>query len=370
MPRIAELDAVRAVAAVAILLFHWRFHIPILSTAVDLFFVLSGYLITSILLDLPRTGRALGAFYARRALRILPIYYLAFAAFLILNRWSPRPHPTEALPWFLTFTQFTQGYWSEPTPPFSRAFGHTWTLAIEEQFYLAWPLAVLALRRAGVVMIGLPLLVLASLLRFRGLDPHLLLTRCDGLILGALLAAWLAGRRGAWEGRWRYGKALAALVALAAVPLAPWSGDPGWRQVASSLWLARVAVFYAGVVGLLVVYAGHPRLRPLRHRVLGEVGKMSYGLYLYHTPVFVLVAELARALDFHRPVRVDLVKLALTLVVARLSWCWLERPLLARKDRFGYGPGAPGPRPHLPAPHRGRREASQPAPAPGSRAGC
>ena len=145
--RIPELDAVRGLAAVAIVLFHWRFHWPFLRTAVDLFFVLSGFLITSILLRTGESPHAFRTFYARRALRIFPIYYLTFAIFLAINPFAPRPHPIAALPYFLTYTQFIQGYWGQTIPPFSRAFGHTWTLAIEEQFYLFWPLVAWAVGR-------------------------------------------------------------------------------------------------------------------------------------------------------------------------------------------------------------------------------
>lgn len=338
MRRIPELDAVRGIAAVAILLFHWRFHVPFLKTAVDLFFVLSGYLITAILLETVRTRHGLRTFYARRALRILPIYYLAFLVFLGINRFSPRPHPLDALPYFLTYTQYIQGYWGGAYPPFSRSFGHTWTLAIEEQFYLFWPLVVRATGRKGVLILGLPLLAMPVALRCAGLGPYLLLTRCDGLVLGALLAAILVDRGHVERHRPAFGIVLALVALAASAPMASLAAGSSWERLAAGVWLGRIAVIYACVIGLIVVYAGHPALRPLRARWLGEIGKLSYGLYLYHTPVFVLVAEVHHALGLHVPMRMDLVKLAATFGVAWLSWRTIEQPILALKARFSYGP--------------------------------
>jgi peptidoglycan/LPS O-acetylase OafA/YrhL len=341
MRRIPELDALRGIAAVVIILFHWRFHVPFLKTAVDLFFVLSGYLITAILLETAHAPHALRTFYARRALRILPIYYLWFLFFLAINPFFPRPHPVDGLPYFLTYTQFIGRYWGGSDPPFSRGFGHTWTLAIEEQFYLFWPLVVRAAGRRGLLILGLPLLALPTALRFAGLDPHLLLTRCDGLVLGALLAALLADRERLERHRSAFGIALGVVGLAATVPLARLASGPTWERLMTSLWLGRVGVAYACVVGLIVVYAGRPALRPLRSRRLGEIGQMSYGLYLYHPLVFLLVGMAHDALGFHHPVRLDLVKLAVAFGVAWLSWRHVERPILALKGHLGYGP-APG----------------------------
>ncbi|HEX8201923.1 MAG TPA: acyltransferase [Isosphaeraceae bacterium] len=350
MRRIPELDAVRGIAAVVIVLFHWRFHVPLLATAVDLFFVLSGYLITAILLETAGTRHAFRTFYARRALRIFPIYYLTFAVFVVINRGFARPHPLDALPYFLTYTQFIQGYWGGSSPPCSRAFGHTWTLAIEEQFYLVWPLVVRATGRRGLLILGPPLLALPAALRFAGLDPHLLLTRCDGLVLGAVLAALLADRR--WRERHRstVGIALAVGAVAAAVPVAGLAEGPTWGRIAAGVWLSRIGVIYACAVGLVVVHAGRPALRPLRARWLGAIGRRSYGLYLYHTPVFLLVRMAHDRLGLHAPMLRDLTKLAALWAVAGLSWRYVERPLLALKDRMAYGPprapagaGAEGP---------------------------
>lgn len=99
MQRVKELDSMRGLAAIAIVVYHlWFIKITVLGAAVNLFFVLSGYLITSILLNNPPSERFLLSFYARRGLRIWPIYYLALAALVILNPYLANPGPLDACP--------------------------------------------------------------------------------------------------------------------------------------------------------------------------------------------------------------------------------------------------------------------------------
>ncbi len=160
-------------------------------SAIDLFFVLSGYLITTIVLREWGTHGFLRVFYVRRALRIWPIYYLAIAACYVMNPWLPHPDPLDGSGYFWTYTQFTPGYWSDTMPTFSRLARHTWTLAIEEQFYLFWPVMVGLAGRRWLVGISVPLAVAPVVMRSLGYFPHLLLTRCDGLALGAILAGLL-----------------------------------------------------------------------------------------------------------------------------------------------------------------------------------
>src|SRR5438045_1329189 len=127
MQRVKELDAIRGLAALVIVFYH-LFWIPIglLGTAVDLFFVLSGYLITSILLGHPPSREFLFAFYARRGLRIWPIYYFSLLILVMINPWVSEPGSLDGLPYSLTFTQFVPYYWSDAAPAFIPAFRHTW----------------------------------------------------------------------------------------------------------------------------------------------------------------------------------------------------------------------------------------------------
>src|SRR5579883_2068808 len=157
---IPELDALRGLAALVVVVYHLRSHKIVFGwAAVDLFFVLSGFLITTIILSNTLGGQFFKGFYARRSLRIWPIYYLSLLAFALINPFLPRPYAiSDALPYYLTYTQNVHYYWSD-TGPFLRPFGHTWTLAIEEQFYLIWPLLIFLVGRRFVI----PLTVIVTL---------------------------------------------------------------------------------------------------------------------------------------------------------------------------------------------------------------
>ncbi len=195
MRRVPELDALRGLAASVVLLFHLR---PLSFfygwAGVDLFFVLSGYLITSIILRHCDQPGFLIRFYARRSLRIWPIYYLALLVLVAINPMLPQPQPTTALPYYLTYTQNLWLYWTNATVPFLPEFDHTWTLALEEQFYVIWPALVLWAGRRRVVRLCLITVAIAYYSRtgFLGWGPYserILIARCDGFALGGLLAA-------------------------------------------------------------------------------------------------------------------------------------------------------------------------------------
>ncbi len=356
MRRVPELDALRGVAAVGILMFHLRFvgAFPLLRTCVDLFFVLSGYLITTIILTQGDAPGFLRNFYARRALRIWPIYYLTLVTFVAGNAFLPPPHhqPTAGLPYYLSYTQFIPGYWFAATPPLGiYLFEHTWTLAAEEQFYLIWPLLLLLAGRRALVPLALGFVACPVVLRSAGLRPNMLLTHSDGLALGGLLAALLHDR--ARFDRHRAAFRLGFVLVGAATALAPSWGrllpaaslaemaHRAWPRIdplrmEASLFLLRAAVVYTCLVGLVVCSAGHPLLAPLRRRRLGDVGSISYGLYLYHPLIFWVVGLARLALGFRGSVWVDVVRVIACFAVAALSWRFVEQPLLKLKGRFTY----------------------------------
>jgi peptidoglycan/LPS O-acetylase OafA/YrhL len=179
MQRVRELDAMRGLAAIAIVVYHlWVLPISLLGAAVDLFFVLSGYLITSIILSHPPSERFLLAFYVRRGLRIWPIYYLSLFVVVAINPWTPRPGSLGGLPYFLTFTQNLPYYWSDVAPSFITAFRHTWSLAVEEQFYIVWPALLWVVGRKGLGPAALSLVALATVTRSLDWYPWILATHC------------------------------------------------------------------------------------------------------------------------------------------------------------------------------------------------
>ena len=357
--RITELDALRGIAAVVIVIFHSNTRrMPWGWAAVDLFFVLSGFLITGIVLRHGGTRGFLPRFYARRALRIFPAYYLVVLGLVVFRNVLPRPVDPRGLLYELTYTQYVPYYWFAEAPRYSPYLGHTWTLAIEEQFYLVWPALILLAGRSRAWVAGLSLATVAGsfAMRSMGFSVALLGARADGLALGGLLAALLTGSDGglrvASRGL-RVGLATltvasaSVLVALAGfVGMAATDAFPRWTGTVvlafSTLWL--------GVIGLVVIHSGHSRLAFLRRPRLRWLGTISYGLYLYHFLVIVISGDIYRRLGLRgQPLWREAPTIGACFVVAALSWKYIERPILGLKGRFDYLPGI-GHRPHPSSP--------------------
>jgi peptidoglycan/LPS O-acetylase OafA/YrhL len=351
MPRVPELDAVRGLASLMILVYHfYARRLPFGWAAVDLFFVLSGYLITTIILVNRDSPRFLLHFYIRRGLRIWPIYYLSLLLLLVIGPFLPRPSRLAGLPYYLTYTQYVEHYWSATATEFSWYFKHTWTLAIEEQFYLLWPAAVLLVGRRRVVPLALALLATSVAARYRGVHWWILLARADGFALGGLLAALKLAppRIGMSRGLPRAGllalgtAALAYLVAAGALGGLPDHGAPP-RPAATIL---AINLFCFALIGLVVAHSGHPALRLLRARRLAGLGTISYGLYLYHMIILRIRMDVMRQAGLRSNAWIDALTLAACFAAAVLSWRFVERPILALKDRFPYREaGSPRPRP-------------------------
>jgi peptidoglycan/LPS O-acetylase OafA/YrhL len=193
---IPELDGLRAIAAIAILLFHAN--IPLFADAwvgVPIFFVLSGFLVTGILLDSLEAKNFYSAFYIRRGLRIFPIYYLLLLIIAIPYALLIRPDRELAL-YALYLQNIQLGITNFSGTFVHGVLNHTWSLAIETQFYLIWPFLVKALRLKGILILC-PILVILSIglrlifmaLDLRTLSWTLLPTCLDTLCIGAFLAA-------------------------------------------------------------------------------------------------------------------------------------------------------------------------------------
>jgi len=341
--RIPELDALRGIACLTILVYHAKTSIvPFGWAAVDLFFVLSGYLITSILIRYQGSSHFLRNFYVRRGLRIWPIYYLTVLALVILGPFLPSATSWNGLLYHLTYTQNTPLYWSGEVPKFSPYAAHLWTLANEEQFYVIWPLLVCGLGRRSVIPLALVLAGVSVTARARGFDSWLLLARADGFALGGLLAALLADRGVVAQRFDAYRRGFSAVIGFSVVFLAvavasgwlPTFGKPP-KGAAFSV-LAINAIFFS-VVGLVATHAGRPSLAWLRRPRLVGLGTISYGLYLYHFVALMLGADiLVLVRGRGRSPLTDTALMGLALVMALASWRWIEKPLLGLKDRFAY----------------------------------
>lgn len=339
MDRLTELDGVRALAALAIVVFHLDNRLlPQGWLAVDLFMLLSGFLITSIVLKHGHADRFLLHFYARRGLRTWPIYYLAVGAVFAAAALRGQP-VLGSLPYYLTFTQNVPYYWSNAVPPFPWHFVHTWSLAVEEQYYLVWPALILLLGRRAILPASAVLIVACAFAREAGAHWTLLITRCDGFAFGSMLSIMFGDQRLLMERRRRYVALFWVMGAVALTGAVCLWGDavgpvppPGIK----ACWMLAVnGSFFAGL-GLVIVLAGHPLLAPLRAPRLCALGLISYGLYLYHPLLFITVDHAAAALGVSQPILLGIAKLGATFGFAALSWRFVERPLLRLKERFPY----------------------------------
>ena len=354
MQRIPELDGLRAIAASVILASHLSpISFPPGWTGVDLFFVISGYLITSILINRPAAPGFLIAFYARRALRIWPIYYLGLAFIILVNPWLARPYELTALGYYLTYTQNVWLYWTETGPPFNPAFDHTWTLALEEQYYLLWPVLVMLTPRPWLPALCLSITALAFLGRqgfelyfiFPLVTPALpartLLSRCDGFALGGLLA-WLLSSDGPPRRRTLGVFLLAAAGTTAYLGYGFYRGGLLFLGLPTpanpALTILIVEIFYFSLLGLTVFHTGSRWLSLLRVGWLRWLGTISYGIYFYHYIIYWVVDGCAWTdnMNYDQTWTVRGTKVAITLAVATVSWNWIEQPILKLKDHFTY----------------------------------
>ncbi|GAC1471886.1 MAG: acyltransferase [Isosphaeraceae bacterium] len=350
MRRVPELDSLRGLAALHVVLYHyWGHTFPIGWTAVELFFVLSGYLITTIILKHHDSDQFMSSFYARRALRIWPIYYLVILALLGLNSFFESRYPVGALPYFLSFTQNIQFYWSNTIPDFlgPRWFAHAWTLAIEEQFYLIWPALICLAGRKYLIPLTAVFVVIPVWARSSGFNRVILLARSDGFALGGLLAAVLYDEEQLRRRSVEFGRTLglaglagaALLVAgTAFLRLGHSTLLAAWETIWSGPKIFAYDLMYFAIVGLTICYSGHPMLQALRDRRCCYLGQISYGFYLYHMPILVGIGELCLAAGVGRPVWVEFLALAASIAIASISWKYFEKPILRLKDRFEYGP--------------------------------
>ncbi len=265
------LDGLRAVAVALVVPAHCR--VPGYLTGgyvgVELFFVLSGYLITTILLDeRAATGRiSLRHFYWRRALRLYPALLLMLAAYLLLAPmlWPEGEHGRDALLVGLYLSDYSYTFWKMP-----EYLGHTWSLAAEEHFYLLWPLVLtLLLRRRSSLVKPLGLLLLAAWLwQMHVRNVGTVGFRFDTRMVGMMAGCWLAV---VLRSGWRPDPKIPAIVGLALLAWLVMTPSRSYFPLAES----------AGV--LLII--GATAIPFLETPWLTYIGKLSYGIYLWHFPI-------------------------------------------------------------------------------------
>ncbi len=333
--RVLELDGLRAFAILFVLLAH--LDVPGFAhgwIGVDLFFVLSGYLITGILVDSRGNDHYYRTFIVRRALRILPLYYTVLAAITIYARLQPDQWSGllawGSPNWFTFYCGNIRAALQNAWPP-TYFYNPLWSLQVEEQFYLLYPAVVALCSRRGLrnVLIGCvaaaPVLRGVSLLLWpqNRIAPYVLTPcRMDALALGGLVA--IAARSDARPPRWwlRAGLVTAGGVTVALFFLG--------RHRFTLIGYTLIGLTFAAALSVVVMAPWPAMTRLLRWGPLTYTGQIAYGLYLLHLPVYALLRPV-----LHGAIG-SLLTLAGTFLAAGLSWRFLDRPILRLKDRFSY----------------------------------
>jgi peptidoglycan/LPS O-acetylase OafA/YrhL len=375
--RIPELDGLRGVAIAMVLLYHF-FQATIVATpgtalaymqaaarlswsGVDLFFVLSGFLIGGILLDARESTNYYGTFYKRRFFRIVPLYVAtllivpAMVSFVKvgygsgLKGWLTMDGP----PWFAYWT-FTQNFWMTHLGCFSAdGLGVTWSLAVEEQFYLTVPLYIRALSRRWLlrsVAIGVcSAPVLRNILAFYWPQDSvgtytMMLCRADALLLGVLAAILLRDER--WKERIRNGGRAFAIMApalLLGLGFLTLRGGNYASPLMKSVGYTWLGLSYFTLLLFAVTRPDSILSKLLRFRWLCRLGTVAYGIYLIHQPVqyllFAIFLRRGAAITGTASFLVAVAALPLTFVLAFLSWRYFEQPLIrmGRRSTFEFG---------------------------------
>jgi peptidoglycan/LPS O-acetylase OafA/YrhL len=338
---IPELQGLRGVAVLAVFFYHchprlegtWVHYASLWGWAgVNLFFVLSGFLITSILLEARNKEHYFRNFYGRRALRIWPVYVLVLVVVYLNAPWFIGPSIVDAVkaaPWW-AYILFVQNLFHLALPP---AVGPTWSLAIEEQYYFVWAPVVRFLRRPWMLCTLLAaMLIVSPLMRmthYGWLTPTHTLTHLDGIAWGSLLAIGLHTLT--------WGRRVWLSLGLGAIPLgvvvaATIAGGTAFLDSALS-------VAFAGALLAAIASTGarNPVNAALRRGPLAFYGRISYGLYMTHISVFIFFGWFDARMD-HYGMAGNLAvvgfRLAACTGVAAALWYGFESQVLKLKRHF------------------------------------
>ena len=350
-----ELDGVRFYAFLGVFVchtlpfeaeFYRKLHLPLPwvwggavkagAAGVDLFFALSAFLITSLLLkERQETGGiSLKYFYLRRMLRIWPLYFLVIALGIVLSHTVANQN----LPWYyIAGYLFFVGNWVHGVfgRPESIAFP-LWTVSIEEQFYLFWPLMVKVLERRGLIISGIVMFLLATVCRVifvlagvsGGYVYYGSTARCDSIALGIMLALF-ADRLPKLSSGVRFVLVCGGLIGwvVSSAWLTDQPGPISMREVLGRLIISLSA-------GAILYGCLHSRNKLLTGTWVVHLGKVSYGLYLLHLVGLLIAKSLFHPISGTAILATKAVGFVLTIILAFASYRWVESPFLRLKDRF------------------------------------
>jgi peptidoglycan/LPS O-acetylase OafA/YrhL len=371
-PRVPELDGLRGLAISLVIICHYiaasnhaslwsplRHLLSALNvgwSGVDLFFVLSGFLIGGILLDARASPNYFRAFYMRRVFRILPFYSIWILLYALIILAGPALSSGALAVSSKDFLQipirllFLQNIWIDMTPLAWIWFVATWSLAVEEQFYLLVPPLIRFLSLRNLTYVLLATICMAPLLRFlvfrywspgTYLASFLMFCRADALACGVLLAlAWrqpefrtfLGAHRRALQG-------LMVILSFGVLVMLHWLvGIP--NLVIITIGYSWFAILYSTLLLVAVSQTDGPIAAFLRWKILGQLGTISYGLYVIHYTFNQLAHQFllhaSPQINGLRGVGVTLMALFVSLAVATASWRYFERPLVRRGHHYSF----------------------------------
>lgn len=344
-----ELDGIRAIAAIMVMCFHIfqgtessNFIILTLKkfavfgqTGVSLFFVLSGFLITRILLNTKHTNGFFKNFYIRRSLRIFPLYFLFLLLYYLI---FPIIH-------IGSFVQFNHQwfYWTY-LQNFAMTFnwpssgpGHFWSLAIEEHFYLFWPFLIFFLTKRKLVFSIILIVAFAFLTRLLLISCdygvfYFTFSRFDELAIGSLLA--IIENKGLLNRKSVLFFLLTGILSIIfSVTLWTYTTGQGLDYI-QLIKFPLLSLVYFSIIGVIISLNGNTVLeKTIGNPALTFSGRISYGLYVYHPTCFFIIGNFLKTESF---ILNTILSFGLTFIISALSYQYFERHFLSLKSRYNY----------------------------------
>lgn len=360
---LVQLDGLRFIAVTLVMIDHWlgeTNHLPLGYFGVNLFFVLSGFLITRILINSKQRdtelgrghGHSLKVFFIRRNLRIWPVYYLTIGVLALINFQSVRM----AFWWFVTYTT---NIWIVLHQTWLGATDHLWSLAVEEQYYIFFPFLLLFTPERYFLRMLWSLVAVSVLIRvalFAANAPYMvqfvLMPTClDAFGMGGLMAWIIIYRRELFDKLFSGNALLLGSMALYVIHLYFMITVEPSRNVFTDVTDRFVtSIFCTAIIGRAVLGFGQPVKWLLANPVSKYLGQISYGLYLFHNivfnyyhtqPTFITLRVWRKTISIvpfleTTPVFQLAYFFTLTVALAALSWHLVEKPINKLKDRFSY----------------------------------
>lgn len=327
------LDGIRGLAVLLVICYH-VFQLGFGWMGVDLFFVLSGFLITSILLDTKEDARYFSSFFIKRFLRIFPLYFAVLTLYFLPYLFAGgTAKATDSVPYFLYVQNIVFSIRNEWPVNYLAPLNHFWSLAIEEQFYCLFPLLIYFVPRRYLLGLFILSVISSIACRYYFWTIHnpvasyaFSLCRSDGLVIGAISALFV--RR---FNHIHLGAILPIVLLFFAQMAISVQFDHAWYQL---IGYSVNAVFFA--VLLLVSLTDFTLTRRVfEHPVLRHLGKYSYGLYVFHHIYFSQFEYYVQRMKLPYSTYIIIVlTLIATYVTARLSYAFFEKPILSFKDKL------------------------------------